>query len=200
MTSRRPDPYYRRARAAGLRARSACKLRELDARFGLLRPGDAVVDLGAAPGGWLQIAAERVGAAGRVVGLDVSSIAPLGTDHVVVIAGDVRDATTRHAVRAALGRPADVVLSDLAPKLSGVRTTDEARCAELVAATLMALPEILRPGGRLLMKLFMDSVYHDTLARLRAAFSDVRTTRPEATRRGSSELYATALGFRGKSR
>src|SRR3990172_900761 len=120
MTYRRKDAHYRRARAEGYRARSAYKLAELDRRYRLLAPGHFVVDLGAWPGGWLQVARGRVGERGRVVGLDLAAIEPLGAPNVTVVTGDVRDPAVVAAVRARLGRPADVVLSDLAPKLTGV--------------------------------------------------------------------------------
>ena len=194
MTYRRKDPYYRRAKTAGYRARSAYKLAELDDRFRLLRRGDCVVDLGAWPGGWMQVALERVGADGRVVGVDLVAVTPLGAPNGAVIAGDLRDRATIDAVARAAGRPADVVLSDLAPKLTGVVSTDEARSAELATATLDALPVLLRPGGRLLMKAFMDTGHQALLARLRATFDEVKTTRPDATRRGSAELYLVGLG------
>src|SRR5262245_30510780 len=163
MPYRRKDTYYRRARAAGYRARSAYKLAELDARFRILRPGDVVIDLGAWPGGWLQVAAERVGARGQVLGVDVADIKPLPNANVRTLTGDVRAPGTIAALAAILGRRADVVLSDLAPKLTGVRATDEARAAELVDAVGGALPVLLRPGGSLLVKLFMGPAYRGTV-------------------------------------
>jgi 23S rRNA (uridine2552-2'-O)-methyltransferase len=197
MTYRRKDAFHRRAKAEGYRARSAYKLAELDDRYRVLRRGDRVVDLGAWPGGWLQVAAERVGPEGRVVGVDVVRLEPLAAATVSVVTGDVRDPATAAAVRERLGRPADVVLSDLAPKLTGVRATDEARSAELVEAVLGALPALLAPGGRLLTKLFMTSDFQRLVGDIRRRFADTTTTRPEATRRGSAELYAVARGFSG---
>jgi 23S rRNA (uridine2552-2'-O)-methyltransferase len=199
VTTRRRDAYYRRARDEGYRARSAYKLAELDRRYHVLRPGAAVVDLGAAPGAWLQVAGERVGPRGRVVGLDLAAIEPLGAPNVAVVCGDVRDRDTVAAVRAALGRDADVVLCDLAPKLTGVRATDRARCDELFEATLAALAALLRPGGSLLVKMFMSTDFGRHRDRLQGSFASVRTTRVEATRRGSAELYAVAAGYRGPS-
>ncbi|TMA66645.1 MAG: hypothetical protein E6J68_07230 [Deltaproteobacteria bacterium] len=196
MTYRPKDAYHRRARAAGYRARSAYKLAELAARFRLLRRGDHVIDLGAWPGGWLQIAVERIGAEGRAVGVDVVPLEPLPAANVALIAGDVRDPLVIRAARERLGRPADVILSDLAPKLTGVAATDEARRSELAASVLAALPHLLRPGGRLLMKVFMGPEQAALVAQLRKTFDDVRTTRPEATRRGSAELYAVGTGYR----
>jgi len=196
MTYRRKDTYHRRARAAGYRARSAYKLAELADRFRLLRRGDHVIDLGAWPGGWLQIAVERIGDEGRAVGVDVVPLEPLPAGNVALIAGDVRDPAVIQAARERLGRTADVVLSDLAPKLTGVAATDEARRSELAASVLAALPHLLRPGGRLLMKVFMGPDHPALMAQLREAFDDVKTTRPEATRPGSAELYALGFGHR----
>ena len=200
MTDRRRDPYQRRARAAGYRARSAYKLVELDRRFGLLRGGDFVVDLGASPGGWLQVVLERIGPRGRVVGVDVAALEPFAASNVLLVTGDVREPATIQTVRDSLGRRADVVLSDLAPKLTGVRATDEARCGELAAATLDALPTLLRPGGRLLMKIFMGPEHEALLAHMRQHFVELQTTRPEATRRGSRELYTAGLEYRSPIR
>ena len=197
MGYRRKDAYYRRARAAGYRARSAYKLAELDARFRILHPGDVVVDLGAWPGGWLQVAAERVGARGHVVGVDVAEIDPLPNANVRTLKGDVRAPETIAALATILGRPADVALSDLAPKLTGVRTTDEARAAELVDAVVAALPVLLRSGGSLLMKLFMGTGYRSTVETMKTSFAEVRTTRAEATRERSAELYLVGRRYRG---
>jgi 23S rRNA (uridine2552-2'-O)-methyltransferase len=196
VTYRRKDAHYRRARAAGYRARSAYKLIELADRFRLLRPGDFVIDLGAWPGGWLQVILERVGRRGRVVGVDLSAITPLPAPNLLLITGDVRDPVTAEAVRDHLGRRADVVLSDLAPKLTGVRATDEARSADLAGTTIGLLPKLLRPDGRLLMKVFMGPEYETVLRQLRSLFSEVTTTRPEATRQGSAELYTIGIGYR----
>ncbi len=200
MTYRRKDSYYRRARAAGFRARSAYKLAELDARFRLLRPGDFVVDLGAWPGGWLQVALEAVGARGRVVGVDVAPLEPLPAANVHLVNGDVREPGTWHAVLEHLGRPADVVLSDLAPKLTGIRDRDDARSGELVAAVVEMLPAILRPGGHFLMKLFTGAVFETGVVQLRRRFEEFRTTRPEATRKASGEIYGVGRGYRGPDR
>jgi 23S rRNA (uridine2552-2'-O)-methyltransferase len=200
MTYRPKDVYHRRARAAGYRARSAYKLAELDRRYRLLRPGDLVLDLGAWPGGWLQVTLERVGPTGRIVGVDIEEIAPFTVANVTLVRGDIRDPATQAGVLQALGRPADVILSDLSPKLTGIRSTDEARRAELAAVVLDLLGCALRKGGRLLTKRFMDPSHEAFLGRLRESFAEVRTTRPEATRKGSAELYTVAIDYRGPER
>jgi 23S rRNA (uridine2552-2'-O)-methyltransferase len=197
MSYRRKDAYYRRARAAGYRARSAFKLSQLDSRFRLLRRGDVVVDLGAWPGGWLQVALEAVGPDGRVVGVDLVTIDPLSAPNLRLVSGDVRDPSTWRVVLQHLGRPADVVLSDLAPKLTGIRGTDDARSGELVTAVLERLPTVLRAGGNLVIKLFMGSAFDLATTELRGRFDAFRTTRPEATRKASAEVYGVGRGYRG---
>ncbi len=197
MSYERKDAHYKRAKAAGYRARSAYKLAELDDRFRLLRAGDRVVDLGTWPGAWVQVAAERVGPQGRVVGVDLARADPLPLPHVTFLVGDVRDPAVVTAVREALGGAASVLLSDLAPKLSGIRDADDARSTELAMAALDACRTLLRRDGRLLVKLFMNADYPQVIARMREAFRQVKTTRPEASRRGSSELYAIATGYTG---
>jgi 23S rRNA (uridine2552-2'-O)-methyltransferase len=197
VTYERKDVHFRRAKAEGLRARSAYKLAELDDRHRLFRRGHRVVDLGAWPGGWAQVAAERIGPAGRLVAVDLVRLDPLPLAHVVLITGDVRDPTVVTSVHDAMGGLADVVLSDVAPKLTGIRSTDEARCAELVQTILGVLPRLLRPDGRAVVKVFMGPDYQAVLTQLRGVFRDVKTTRPEATRRASAELYVIAEGFVG---
>ena len=196
MRSPRKDARYHRAKAEGFRARSAYKLAELDDRHRILRRGDVVVDLGAWPGGWLQVASARVGSGGRVVGVDLVEIPALDAPNLSLLTGDVRDAATIEAVRGAAGAPARIVLSDLAPKLTGIRDTDDARSTELVTSVLDALPVLLEPGGSLVAKLFMSSDYKTLVERLQREFQEVKTTRPESTRRGSAELYAVCRGYR----
>ncbi len=196
MKYQRKDAHYRRAKAEGFRARSAYKLAELDDRYGLFKKGDHVADLGAWPGAWLQVAIDRIGSTGRVVGVDLAPLEKLPAGNVELLVGVVRDPDVPPRVVALLGGPADVVLSDVAPKLTGIRDTDEARCAELVGAVLDAIPRMAKPGAKALVKLFMDAEYHEHVARMRAMFREVKTTRPEASRRGSSELYAVAFGLR----
>ena len=188
----RKDAAYRRAKREGLRSRAAYKLEELDRRFGLFRRGARVVDLGCWPGGWLQVAARRVGPRGRVVGVDLRPVDGLGGPAIELITADVADAAVVEAVREALGGPADVVLSDLAPRLSGIRQADAARHAELVRLASERALAWLTPGGTFVAKLFMDPEYEGLIRELRAGFERVRSCKTEATRRGSSELYVVA--------
>ncbi len=192
----RRDPYYRRAKREGYRSRAAYKLAELDDRERLIRPGARVLDLGCAPGGWMQVALERVGERGRVVGIDLAPVAPLADPRAVVVRGDLRDEATVDAAAAALCGPADVVLSDLAPKLSGVRDTDIARSLELLAAAFAVARRLLRPGGGFVAKVFESPDTESAIRSLRPAFAALRLASPEATRRSSSELYLVGKGFR----
>jgi 23S rRNA (uridine2552-2'-O)-methyltransferase len=195
VSYQRKDARYRQAKAEGFRARSAYKLIELDRRFRLLRPGAAVVDIGAWPGGWMQVAAERVGSHGRVVGIDLVPVDPLPASHTSTVVGDVGDPAVLDAALERLGRPADVVLSDAAPKLSGVRARDEAACESLGDAVLAALPRLLARDGALVTKTFMGAGHDDLMRRLRDRFDRVRLVRPESSRQGSAECYLVATGF-----
>jgi 23S rRNA (uridine2552-2'-O)-methyltransferase len=193
----RKDAYYQRAKREGYRSRAAYKLEEIQRRARVLRAGQAVVDLGAWPGGWLQVAGAIVGARGVVVGVDVAEIAPLPLASVKLVHGDVGDPAIVAAIRELLGRPADVVLSDLAPKLSGIAPRDAARAEELAARALAAVDALLRPGGALVMKTFDGAGAEAVRAGVRARFASVRTIGLEATRKGSSERYLVATGFKG---
>ncbi len=193
---RRKDTFYQRAKNEGLRSRAAFKLDELARTHKLMRRGDAVLDLGAWPGGWLQIAADLVGPQGIVVGVDLRPIEGLRLPHVHVVTGDIGDDTTRQEVVGHWSRPFDCILSDLAPSLSGVRDRDAARAEHLLELVLEWATRLLRPDGALLVKLFMGPAFEPSRERLRAAFRSVKVTRPDATRRGSAEVYAIATGFR----
>jgi len=192
---KRKDAFYKKAKQAGYRSRAAYKLFELSHSFGLLRPGQRVIDLGAWPGGWLQVAAELVGPRGRVIGIDLVPIDPLTTGNVTVVQGDATDPDQQRRLLSLLDGPADILLSDMAPKLSGVRERDEAQAQELSRAAVACTTRLLRPGGSLLLKAFMDSGYPALLAALRASLATVKTTKPQATRKGSAETYIIASGF-----
>lgn len=192
----RKDAVYRRAKREGFRSRAAIKLEELDRLFGLLRPGQRVVDLGCWPGGWLQVCADRVGPGGRVVGVDVAETEGVERPNVVVLKADVYDETLVDRVREALRGPADLVLSDLAPKLSGIAASDSARHAALVHRALELSRAWLAPGGILLAKLFMDAEYQELIRDVRATFSAVKSRKLDTTRKGSSELYVCGRGLK----
>jgi 23S rRNA (uridine2552-2'-O)-methyltransferase len=194
----RKDAFHQRAKREGFRSRAAYKLQEIQRRTKLLHPGQRVIDLGCWPGGWLQVAASEVGPSGRVVGVDLAAIeAPLEFANAVALTGDLAQPAVRKAVLAAAGGPADVLLSDAAPKLTGVRPTDRAREESLLAAIEAALPELLRPGGALVLKLMEGPEAQAAEQRLRTRFAGARSLRPDASRKGTTERYWIGTGFRG---
>jgi 23S rRNA (uridine2552-2'-O)-methyltransferase len=185
------DPYVHRAQAAGYRSRAAFKLLEIDARDKLLARGQVVVDLGAAPGGWSQVAAGKVGPAGRVVAVDVLAMAPLAG--VTFIRGDfTTDATLAALTEALAGAAVDVVLADMAPNLSGIAASDQARSLALGELAVDFALEHLGPRGTLLMKGFQGAGFPRLLARMRRDFSAVASRKPDASRARSSEMYLLA--------
>jgi 23S rRNA (uridine2552-2'-O)-methyltransferase len=196
MAYTRKDHFYRQAKSAGYRSRSAYKLLELAKRYQLIGRGDHVVDLGAWPGGWLQVAASLVGERGRVIGVDLVEIEPLPDSTITCIRGDAADPTVQRAMRERADGRVDVVLSDMAPKLTGIRATDAARTAALAATAVDIAAGLLRPGGRLLLKVFTSPETDALVTTLRASYQTVKRTRPDATRAGSAELYVIALGYR----
>ena len=192
------DPYVAEARRLGYRSRAAFKLIELDDRFGLLLPGQRVVDLGCAPGGWTQVAVERVRAGegrGAVVAVDLGETKPIVG--AVILYGDLRDPEVVSAVKAALGGPADVVLSDMAPPSTGHAATDHLRIVALAEVATSVAAEILRPGGAFVVKVFKGGAEGMLLARLKRQFSELRHAKPPASRAESAETYVVAKGFRG---
>ena len=193
---RRKDAAYLAAQRAGYRSRAAIKLLELDRRFRIFRRGAVVLDLGAWPGSWLQVASDRVGSEGRVVGVDLKAIEPLGRANVHTVVGDIGQDSVAEAVVAALGGRADVVLSDMAPKLSGVKAADTAREQALADLGRRAARRWLAEEGKLVIKLF-SAIETEVARDLEREFSDVSRHRPDSSRKGSSELYAVAWRRRG---
>lgn len=190
------DVYVQRAKSDGYRSRAAYKLLEIAARDGLLKPGMVVVDLGATPGGWSQVAVAKVGARGLVIALDRLEMAPL--PGVVFLRGDFREAAVVAELEQTLaGRGIDLVLSDMSPNISGIGVSDQARAMHLAELALEFAAKHLNPGGNLLVKVFQGSGFQEFLSRMRAMFERVVTRKPEASRGRSSELYLLAKGRRG---
>lgn len=193
------DPYVEEAKRRGYRSRAAFKLIEIDDRYRFLKPGMSVVDLGAAPGGWSQIAAERVGSAerrGQVLAVDFEPIEPL--PGVAVLALDVSAEGAAAAISAQLkGARADVVLSDMASPATGHRATDHLRVIALVEAALDLAEDVLKPGGTFLAKVFQGGADGELVARLKRSFAKVQHVKPKASRPESPEVYVLATGFRG---
>ncbi len=194
------DPYVARAKHEGLRSRAAFKLIEIDDKHRLLKGGARVVDLGAAPGGWSQVAAKRVGAGqgkGRVVAIDLLEMAPLAGVEFVQL--DFLDARAPDAIKALLGGPADVVLSDMAANATGHRKTDHLRIMALAEAAVEFAREVLAPGGAFLCKVLQGGTETTLLAALKRDFASVKHVKPAASRADSAELYLLATGFRGRA-
>lgn len=199
------DPYVARARREGWRSRAAFKLSELDDKHRFLKPGARVVDLGAAPGGWSQVAAQRVGAAegsgggarGRVVAIDLLPMDPIAGVEFVEL--DFLDPAAPERLRAMLAGGADVVLSDMAANATGHRATDHLRIMGLVEAAAAFAREVLRPGGTFLAKVIQGGTEAALLADLKRDFAGVKHVKPAASRSDSAELYVLATGFRGTS-
>jgi 23S rRNA (uridine2552-2'-O)-methyltransferase len=189
------DPYVAAAKAAGYRSRAAFKLVELDEKFRLLKPGARVVDLGCAPGGWIQVALKAVGERGRVVGLDLLPVDPV--PGATIFQGDFQDQAAEKQVEDALGGRADLVLSDMAPNTTGHAATDHLRIMGLAELALDFALRVLAPGGGFVAKVFQGGSEKVFLETLKARFATVRHAKPPASRKDSAELYVVATGFRG---
>lgn len=193
------DPYVTRAKREGFRSRAAYKLMEIDQKHKVLKPGDRVVDLGAAPGGWSQVAVAKVGVPtrGKIVGIDILDMdAIAGVDFAKI---DFLDPDAPDRLKAMLGGPADVVLSDMAANTTGHKQTDHLRTMNLVEAAAEFAREVLAPDGRFLAKVLAGGTEKELLAQLKRDFREVKHVKPPASRSGSSELYVLATGFRGGS-
>jgi 23S rRNA (uridine2552-2'-O)-methyltransferase len=190
------DPYVAAARAQGWRSRAAFKLIEMDDKFALIKPGMRVVDLGAAPGGWSQVAVKR--GAGKVVGVDLLPVDPVAGAEL--IQGDFNDPELPAVLSAMLGGPADLVLSDMAPNTTGHNATDHLRIIALAELALDFAIRILAPGGGFVAKVFQGGSERMMLEPMKRCFASVRHAKPPASRKGSSELYVVAMGFRGDLR
>ncbi|MCB1504316.1 MAG: RlmE family RNA methyltransferase [Hyphomicrobiaceae bacterium] len=194
------DPYVKAAKDEGMRSRAAYKLKEIDDKYRLLKPGMRVVDLGAAPGGWSQIAAEKVGAVsgeGQVIGIDYLDVEPL--PGVTLLKLDFTDETAEAQLKALLrGGGADLVLSDMAAPTVGHTRTDHLRIMALAEAAAHFAVDVLAPGGAFLCKVFQGGTERDLLDLLKQSFSVVRHVKPPASRSDSAELYVLATGFKGR--
>jgi 23S rRNA (uridine2552-2'-O)-methyltransferase len=189
------DPYVAAAKRAGYRSRAAFKLLELDDRFHFLKKGARVLDLGAAPGGWSQVAVERVGDAASVIAVDILEMEPIPGAKCIVLDFMGPDAPGR--IKAELGAPVDLVLSDMAAAATGHRQTDHLRVVALCEAAIDFSLEVLHPGGCFIAKVFQGGTEGDLLNTLKSRFTNVRHAKPKASRQESPELYVIASGFKG---
>ena len=189
------DQFVKRANAEGFRSRAAYKLQQIDEKDKLLKPGMTVVDLGAAPGGWSQVAAKAVGATGRVIAVDLLEVPQV--PGVTVIRGDFSEDATLAAVEAALeGEAVDLVLSDMAPNMSGIASADQARAVALAELALEFALKHLKPQGNFLVKTFHGAGFDGLVSTLRRFFLQVQTRKPDASRSRSSEVYLLGKGLR----
>ena len=195
LTRQISDPYVARAKREGFRSRAAFKLAEIDDRYKLLKPGACVVDLGAAPGGWSEIAAKRIGPAGRIIALDILDFKPMTGIEFLKL--DFLDASAPDRLKEMLGGKADVVLSDMAANATGHRRTDHLKIMALAEAAVDFARETLAHGGAFLCKVLQGGTEATLLAALKRDFSHVRHMKPAASRPDSAELYLLATGFRG---
>ncbi|MEM2944096.1 MAG: RlmE family RNA methyltransferase [Methanomassiliicoccales archaeon] len=193
VIERRRDFYYKKAKAMNYRSRAAFKLMQINERFKIIKRGDRVVDLGAAPGGWLQVAKEAVGKTGVVVGVDLQWIEPI--DGVKTVRGDVRSDRVVEKVLAEIEGSADVILSDMSPNISGNYSTDHAKSVELCEHALEFAKKCLKGGGSMVVKVFQGDLLDEYLDKVRTYFTDVKLHSPKASRPSSSEIYIIARGF-----
>jgi 23S rRNA (uridine2552-2'-O)-methyltransferase len=198
LRDRKRDYYYRKAKAQNYRSRAAFKLQQINERFSVVREGDAVLDLGASPGGWSQVARELVGDYGLVVAVDLKPAKEI--PGVAFIRGDARSGEVQAEARAVLasaGRGSfDLMVSDMSPNISGNYDLDQARSVELCETVLAIAETMLRPGGRLVMKVFEGDLFKTLVEEVRARFASVRMHGPRASRPSSSEIYVVAKGFK----
>lgn len=193
LRERKRDKYYRLAKKLGYRARSAFKLIQLNEKYGIIKEGDDVLDLGAAPGGWLQVARE-ISKTGTIVGVDLKPIARL--DGVITIVGDITKEETVEKIRRVKDR-FDVVLSDVSPNISGVWDIDHARSVELSRRAFELARIFLKPGGNFLVKVFQGPLVEDLYNEIRKHFRFCKITKPRASRKESAEVYIIGKGFLG---
>lgn len=188
------DRYFRQAKEEGYRARSAFKLIQMNETFKLIRRGDRVLDLGAAPGGWSQVARELVGPEGQVIALDIAAMEPI--PGVMILQGDMNSPQVQEEVIKAAGGEMDVVLCDAAPSVSGLRDRDHALSIELAESALHVARQLLRPGGSFVVKVFEGESFPAYLQEVRRSFATVKPHHPPASREESREIYVVARGYK----
>lgn len=193
LAERHQEHYYKLAKKLDYRSRASFKLMQIDDRFNIFREGDSVVDLGASPGGWLQVAKERVGDEGTVIGVDLRPIRRL--DGVTTILGDITEDGTMMRLQELFGGKADVILSDMAPNIGGHYSTDHARSVDLCYYAVNVCDRMLKKHGRMVMKVFMGDMIEDLKKELEKRFQSVKLHSPDASRPTSSEIYIIAKGF-----
>lgn len=192
---RKNEHFYKKAKKEGYRGRAAYKLKQLNDKYDLLKPGDAVLDLGSAPGSWLQVAREIVGEEGFVLGVDLEPIENLDRENVKTIQADITDSKTSEVIQKNIPRPPNVILSDASPNISGIWDVDHARSVGLARAALNLSSELLQPGGNVLIKVFQGEIFNDFLKEVKRTFDFCKASEPKASRKESAETYVVGRGF-----
>ena len=200
FNERKNDPYYRWAKEQGYRSRAAFKLIQLEERFGFLEGARNVLDLGAAPGGWLQVASESVGDEGLVLGVDLDEIEPLGLPNVETLVGDITDEETQDEIMDMFQGKVDVILSDMAPDVSGTWDLDQYRQIYLARVALVIADRLLKRKGWMVIKTFQGSEHGKFVREMRDMFETVRIVKPKATRKKSAEIYLVARNLKSDRR
>jgi 23S rRNA (uridine2552-2'-O)-methyltransferase len=196
IKERKREYYYRKAKEEKFRSRAAYKLLQAVKKHQFIKPGDVVVDLGSAPGGWTQASRKIVGSKGFVLGVDLKRIRSFDQPNVRVVAGDVTDPQTVEQIRELLPRPADVVISDVAPNISGIWELDHARQIDLARQSLKIATSVLRPAGHFFVKVFQGDMLNDLVKEVKQNFAFVKLIKPKASRARSAELYILGMNLR----
>jgi len=200
LSERRRDPYHRMAKEQGYRSRAAFKLKQLHDRFGFFSDARYILDLGAAPGGWLQVANEEAGGDALIIGIDLKKIKPLGVENVRTIVGDIMDDKTLELIRGIFPGFFDVIISDLSPNLSGIWEVDHLRQIYLARKTLSVAGAVLKTDGWVVVKVFQGSDYDKFFDEAKEQFSFVKVIKPRSSRKKSAEVYIVARGLKGSKR
>jgi len=196
IKKRRKDYYYRKAKEEKFRSRAAYKLLQAVKKYRFIKSGDVVVDLGAAPGGWIQAARKIVGETGFILGVDLKPIEPFDEDNILTIVADITDPKTVEQIKTLLPKPADAVISDVSPKISGIWEVDHARQIDLAICSMKISKHILKPKGNFFVKVFEGDMFQDFVDKVKNSFSTVRIVKPKASRAKSSEIYVLGLGLK----
>lgn len=192
-TEKKKEHYYKMAKKEKYRSRASYKLLQLNKKFRIIKARDYVVDLGAAPGGWSQVALEIVGEEGKVVAVDLQRIMPFEEDNFVQITGDFTKKDVIDKVESELGLSADVILSDAAPKLTGIKDIDQLKSIDIAENVLKISDSILKIGGNMVVKVFQGEGFEEYLKKVKKEFKIVKTTKPPSSKKGSMEMYLIAL-------
>jgi 23S rRNA (uridine2552-2'-O)-methyltransferase len=196
MNEHKNDFYYKQAKEQGYRARSAFKLNQMDNKYHFLKPGIKVLDIGAAPGGWLQIVSEKIGDKGTVIGVDIVEIKPLGLSNVKTIRGNILEEETQNKIESLVGKKLDVVISDIAPSVSGNWDIDQYNQLMLARMSMFIAKKLLIQKGWFITKVFQGRDYDDFLGEVKSSFKSVKVFKPSASRKSSAEIYFIAQGLK----